>query len=678
MELLAPVGGKETLLAALRSGADAVYFGAQSFNARRNAENFSEEEMKEAVNNCKLRGVKVYLTLNTLIYGDELKEALETAKMAARLGVDGLILADLGLAKLIHQAIPDMPLHASTQLTVHTPDALYLLKEMGFSRVVPSREMSFEELKVLTEKAHDLKIEVEVFIHGALCMSMSGGCLMSAYLGGRSGNRGLCAGTCRLPFSARNKADDFCLSLKDLCLIEHIDALQKIGVDSLKIEGRMKPPEYVAAAVSAYRERLDKGKISKEKFELLEGVFSRNGFTDGYFSGNRKDMFGIRSDENIALSREIKNQTHEFFRNEFQRVKIDAKFLCKQGEASSLILSDGKNEACVLGAVPQAAINRPVDKDFALSQIGKLGSTPYILDSFSAEIGENLSLRASELNELRRNAVSKLNQMRMVSESYKIIATPIPNFLRSKGKKASIIARFRSAEMLEGVNLEGVDAVILPAEQIEKAEQIKGVKIIADIPAGMSETAFIDKCFEKAKTVGAVYIRNLSGLKIAKDLGLFALCSSEMNVLNPLSAEVLSDLGADAITLSCETKCSDFERFSNEIPIGAKCYGREKLMLTRNCPINSGVGCKNCENQLTDRKGEKFPLYCRGGFAEIFNPRPTFLGDRINEFSALDFIILDFVLESQEEIEKVLGSYMGKNSYCPNEYTRGLFSKGVF
>ena len=676
MELLAPVGGKESLIAALRSGADAVYLGFGDFNARRNAENFSPEELKEAIKACKIRGVKVYLALNILVYEAEIPAALNSAKMAAEMGADGLILADLGLAKLIKEALPEMPLHASTQMTVHSPEALPLLKEMGFSRVVPSREMSKKELEAFVKKAHELNIEVEVFAHGALCMSMSGGCLMSAYLGGRSGNRGLCAGTCRLPFSARDKSDEYALSLKDLCLINDIEELQKIGVDSLKIEGRMKPAEYVAAAVSAYRERLDKGSASKEKLEILEGVFSRNGFTNAYFSGERKDMFGIRSDESIALSRETKNKTHEFFRNEFPRVKIDAEFFCRAGEPSSLLLTDGINKVKISGEIPEEAINRPIDEEYALSQIGKLGGSPYLLNNFKSEIEYGLSLRVSDLNKLRREAVELLDEKRADFKKQRINDINIPSYSRKRGKAPELIIRVRSSEMLEGIVLDGVSAVIIPAEEVGKREF--PMKVIADIPQNMSDEAFIEKCFEKARSAKAVYVRNLAAVSIAKRMGIPFIASPELNILNPQSFKALEDFGADAVVLSYETKLADLGKFPESAKIGGVLYGKTKLMLTRNCPIKASVGCKKCEHALRDRKSVDLPVFCRGGYAEIYNSRPIFLADRLGEFSALDFAVLEFIDESKGEINDILKAYKGEGSHKPSEYTRGLYYKGVY
>ena len=267
-EILAPVGNAEMLYAAVRAGADAVYLGLNNFNARRNAENFTLESLREAARYCHVRGVKVYLTFNIIIGDSELKEALELCVGAAEAGIDAVIVTDIGFAKLIKEAVPSLPIHASTQMTVHSPAALKRLKEMGFDRVVVSREMSREELGEFCEAAKKLNIEVEVFVHGALCMCISGQCLLSSMLGSRSGNRGLCAGPCRLPFGC-DGGTGYDLSLKDQSLIPYLGELWDMGVASLKIEGRMKRPEYVASAVAACRQMLLEGKVSEELSKAL-------------------------------------------------------------------------------------------------------------------------------------------------------------------------------------------------------------------------------------------------------------------------------------------------------------------------------------------------------------------------------------------------------------------------
>ena len=311
-EVLSPVGSWEMLTAAVRSGANAVFFGAKDFSARRNAQNFTLEEIKQVVEYCHIRSVKAYLTLNILIKDNELEQAFNLAKTAYNYGIDGIIIQDLGLARILKQYLPNLTLHASTQMSVHSPSALPVLKSLGFRRVVVAREMSLADLKEFCTAAKEYDIEVEAFVHGALCMCLSGQCLLSAVLGSRSGNRGLCAGPCRLPFKAKG-GTGYDLSLKDLSLIEYLNELKNIGVCSFKIEGRMRRPEYVAAATTACRRALDNGVLEVEISKMLSDVFSRSGFTDGYYANNLgKNMFGIRTKDDVNLSAAIIPQIHEF------------------------------------------------------------------------------------------------------------------------------------------------------------------------------------------------------------------------------------------------------------------------------------------------------------------------------------------------------------------------------
>ena len=325
IEILAPAGSVESLTAAVRCGANAVYLGTKNFNARRNADNFDGSALKSAVEYCHQRNVKVYLTANTLVADDEMSSAYNTIKTALEYGVDAFIVQDLGVAKMIRQCFPSARLHASTQCSVNTPDGVNALKELGFKRIVVPREMSLDEIKEIREKTD---VELEMFVHGALCMCVSGQCYMSAMLGGRSGNRGLCAQPCRLSFSADNSGS-FDLSLKDLSLIDKIKEIESAGIISLKIEGRMKRPEYVAAAVTACKNAVC-GNYSARDEKILKSVFSRSGFTDGYFTGKRQDMFGTRQKEDVVSAKDVLKELSHLYDNENPLVPIDLKFECRE------------------------------------------------------------------------------------------------------------------------------------------------------------------------------------------------------------------------------------------------------------------------------------------------------------------------------------------------------------
>ena len=338
-EILAPAGNMDSLIAGVRCGADAVYLGGKELSARRNAANFTDEELEEAVRYCHARGVKVYLTLNTLASDSEMNIALGIIERACEINADALILQDLGIAKLAREAAPSMPLHASTQMSVHTLSGLFELAEMGFRRAVLARELSRSELLELAEKS---PIDLEVFVHGALCMSVSGQCYLSSVLGARSGNRGLCAQPCRLPFLAPGGVRH-ALSLKDLSLVESLTELEDLGITSFKIEGRMKRPEYVAAAVTACRASLD-GEYSGELMNQLQSVFSRSGFTNGYyFSKLGNDMFGIRSKEDVVSAKNVLSDLEKLYGKEKQIVPTDFAFTAISGQLSPLPLRREEN-----------------------------------------------------------------------------------------------------------------------------------------------------------------------------------------------------------------------------------------------------------------------------------------------------------------------------------------------
>lgn len=675
-EILSPVGNNEMLIAAVRSGADAVYFGAKDFSARRNAENFGNFELQKAIEYCHIRGVKAYLTLNILIKDEEFSNAVALARDAYNFGIDGVIVQDLGFASVIHKLLPKLPLHASTQMSIHTPAALYLLKEMGFTQVVAAREMSFNDLKELCKTANELDMVVEVFVHGALCMSVSGQCLLSAYLGSRSGNRGLCAGPCRLPFKAEN-GTGYDLSLKDLSLVEHIRELYDIGVRSFKIEGRMKRPEYVAAATKACKEALYNGVIDYELSKTLQNVFSRSGFTSGYLQDKLgRDMFGIRTKDDVVSADKAFPVLHEIYRNERQAVAVDLKFTAKAEQETELTLTDGINTISVKGSVPDFAQNKAADEESVLKNLNKFGGTPYYLNNNEIILDNGLFLRAGELNELRRNAVELLSEKRGECKRSSV------DIIFGNDKPAQIThAPLRLCVRLENADqipddLSAVSAVILPLEN--DFPKIDGVKCIAEIPRGIiSEQAIINR-LEKFKQNGVdtALCGNLSALKIAKDCGFKVMADTGLNVYNSYSAKQVANMGCVAAVLSNEMLLTDAASLSSPIYKGIVSYGNIPLMLFKNCPIKNGKSCSECDKNgvLTDRKGIEFPVRCRMGYSELLNSVPVWLADK--QIKNIDFQILYFTNETPNRVTEVIRAY--KNQSEPDcKYTRGLFFRGV-
>ena len=466
-EILAPVGGPEQLLAAVRCGADAVYFGLSGFNARRNAENFGGDDLRQRIEYCHERGVRVHITVNTLVLDSELSEMRKTVDAACAAGADALIVQDLAVASYAKKHWPQVELHASTQMAVHNAEGVKMAQSLGFKRIVLARELSLPEIRDIYDNTG---ADLEVFVHGAHCMSVSGLCYLSSMIGGRSGNRGLCAQPCRLDCSVCGRAH--ALSLKDLSYVQHIEELADAGVKSLKIEGRMKRAEYVAASVTACREAIE-GK--RPDMETLKAVFSRSGFTDGYLTGKRDvSMFGYRTKEDVVAAEDVLADLAKLYEKEPQTVPADILLYVQEGEPSQLSVSCKSSmgediSVTVLGAVPQTAKTLPITEEYARRSLSKTGGTPYYLNDLTLCAGDGLMLPSSALNELRRRALEELGKARIAA--FETCAAKIPGkdpkrpyaAPRSSGWIPTPIARFESAEQL----FEGCPkTVVLPLSEL--------------------------------------------------------------------------------------------------------------------------------------------------------------------------------------------------------------------
>lgn len=677
-EILSPVGSKEMLYAAIRSGADAVYLGAKDFSARRHAENFTVSELNEVIAYCHIRNVKVYLTLNILVKDNEFTETLKLASDAYNAGVDGIIVQDLGLASILHQKLPELSLHASTQMSIHSPACLPILKALGFKQVVVAREMSLEDLISFCKEAKKYDITVEAFVHGALCMSMSGQCLLSAFLGSRSGNRGLCAGPCRLPFAAYG-GTGYDLSLKDLSLIDYIPRLFEIGVRSFKIEGRMKRPEYVAATTKACKDALMKGIVDKELNETLKNVFSRSGFTSGYLENKLgRDMFGIRTKDDVVSADKAFPLLHEIYRKEYKSIGVNIKAVIKENEPISLTLSDGENTVTANGDIPQKAKNRALTYEDALKNLTKFGDTPYFDIGGGIALDDGLFVPSSELNALRRHACELLDLARAKINRQEKHICYVPNPAPvNQTKIPDLVIRIENPDQIPE-DLNGIKGVIFPLEK--DFEKIDGVENIIDIPRGIISEAALQKrlSYYKEKGVSTCLCGNLSAVEIAKKLGFNVIADTGLNIHNSESARTVTDLGAKAVVLSSELTAESCSALNSPIPKGIISYGNIPLMLFKNCPINNGKTCKECDKNgiLTDRLGTQFPVRCRMGYSELLNSVPLWLGDKKNDLRGLDFQILYFTNETTERVSEVIEAYKnGKSADC--KFTRGLFYKGT-
>lgn len=675
-EILAPAGSLESLFAAVRSGADAVYFGMKDFSARRNAGNFSTEEMISGVKYCKRSGVKTYLALNIAVKEKEMLKALETAKEAYFAGVDGFIISDLGLAKVIRGSMPDVELHASTQMTVNSPAALPVLKNLGFSRVVPAREMSKTELARFCEEAGRLGIEVEVFVHGALCMCLSGQCLMSSVLGGRSGNRGLCAGPCRLPFEA-DAGTGYDLSLKDLSLLKYVDELTEMGVYSFKIEGRMKRPEYIAAAVTACKTALQKGFLDTDTEKALSDVFSRSGFTDGYYTGaTGREMFGVRRDTDIEKSKSVYKLLHELYRNEYHRIPVEINCEIKKGKPLKMEFVSGKNRAFAVGKIPEKAVSKSLDEQSAAELASKLGGTPFFAEKINILLDEDLFLPASEINKARRICCENLGKCLEETPERRFFE---PGFTESYVKDDTlpqIYAEFLSAEQIPE-SLEGVSLIILPACECEKAAN-KGLETAVRLPKFIAdEQALADRLdFLKSKGVKKALCGTLPAVALAEKCGMQVIGDIGLNVLNHETVKVLESVGLSEITLSAEIDIKAATHLESPLKKGVFAYGRLPLMCVKNCPVKNGKTCFECRKngKIKDRTGTEFPVTCKSSDIEILNSKPLYLADKLSSLRGLDYLLLSFTDEKKSDVRRVIDEYISGGE-PKGEFTRGLYFK---
>ena len=680
IEILAPAGSFESVISAVRSGADAVYLGLQDFSARKEAKNFSFEELKETTSYCHIRNVKVYVTMNTLIFDRELEDALECVKKACECNIDALIVQDIGFANMVHKACPNLHLHGSTQMSVHTLSGAKLLKEMGFNRVVLSREMSREEINYI---ADNVDIELEVFVHGALCMCVSGQCYFSAMLGGRSGNRGYCAQTCRLPF----KVDgcDHALSLKDNSIIYYLDDMESIGVTSAKIEGRMKRPEYVASAVKACYEKREKGFISTATMENLKNVFSRTGFTDGYYTNHLgHDMFGYRKKEDVVSATEkLFREIRTSYKDEMQRVPLKGKFTLKENESPTFEVTDGKNVVIATcdDVKGEKALKVALSEEKAISQLSKTGGTPYYFSNIETEIDEGITVPISSLNKIRREVLSIMDSKRDFDYNYyftmpEIDFTPVDQRITEKR------AEVRKIDDKIGNDY---DLIFVPItisdEDLEKVKK-KCSKIGISVPRGLfgREDKIIEKLKEfKAKGINDTLCNNLGAVYFCKELGFNVHGGEFLNITNTASVLWAEEYGLTDILVSIEITDEQINALGGNIKRGLVSYGYIPLMLTRNCPVKSGrKDCRTCKKhgKMQDRKNYEFSLYCDGNCVEVLNSVPLNILSEINKKFFTFFTMEKFYVENSVEKVENYGENNGKRSQTTT-YTRGMYFRGI-
>ena len=692
IELLSPAGSPEGVIAAVQNGADAVYMGMGAFNARRGAKNFTDEEFVKAVRYCHVRGCKVYVTLNTLVNDREMRDAVAAAKLASDAGADALIVQDLGMSYAIHCALPDIPLHASTQMSLHNLAGVEAAAEMGITRAVLARELSFEQIRFITKNA---SIETEVFVHGALCFCHSGQCYMSALIGRRSGNRGLCAQPCRLQYSLGGRMDDHPLSLKDNCLVDQIRRLEEAGVASLKIEGRMKRPEYTGIVTGVYAKAIrEQRNPDKEEMELLEKTFSRQGFTQGYFIGDKLDMFGVRSEPDKDADKIFAAARKQYAEGEMRRVPVHFYTVLEKGEhIKAIAFDDDGHKAIATGPVPERAKRQGLTEQYLIEQMFKTGGTPYNCIENKAKAEPGLYLPASEINELRRKLIAQLSAERAKAPERRTLRIPAPPVNVPAISDPARIYQVRTAEQLTPELAElKPDYIYFPAMELaENFDPLRpfidnGARPVAVMPRVITDDqsrevyAALEKLFDygvnEALTgnLGHVFIARQAGMKVRGDFGL--------NAFNSYTLRVLQDAGFISATASFELRLAQIKAMAKPVDTELIIYGRLPLMVSDQCIIRQSAGRCNCQTpgQLSDRMGSVFPVVKEFGCRNvIYNAHKLYLADKRDDLYALGLwgLRMLFTTESPRECVEVAKGYLGLTDYKPNVLTRGLYYRGV-
>ena len=687
IEILAPVGNEEMLRAAVFSGADAVYLGFSGFNARTSANNFNADTLKDAVAFCHARGVAVHVALNTTVYGGELPALEQAIRAVAASGADAVICQDLAVATLIGKIAPQLPRHGSTQMSVHSLQGALELKELGFTRVVLARELSMPEVEHITKHCG---IETECFVHGALCMCVSGQCYMSAFLGGRSGNRGSCAGPCRLPFEANALPEGkpgrlHHLSLKDNSVIDKLDKLQALGVASAKIEGRLRTPEYVAAAVSACLAGREGRAYDRD---LLKNAFSRSGFTSGYLDGKIDGtMFGVRSEADAEQTKKTLPMLRELYRRERSRVPVKMKLEIEEGgEKLTVTDADGSKAFAYGDAEPQPARTDPTES--LHRSLAKTGGTPFTVEDQDITVemdGGPWFIPGGAVNELRREALDALLKKREVLRPWPTTEEHVPALpLRTLPPHRTLRARFESWEQVPERALDGIEYLILPIAQADRVPREWRAKTLLELPRVMFGKLEEDTARRIAATQDAGFagyeVSNIAHLRLCRGLPMSG--SFGLNITNQLAAQFYADNGLGSMLILPEVKDSDISTIApthngRPVPTGVLVYGHMPLMVTRACPLQNIHDCAHCDKTgvLTDRKAKKFPVRCGLGVRTIYNPVPIYMGDKPGALT-VDYGVAYFTLESREEAAKIL-EMIRTHAPFEGDFTRGLYFKGT-
>ena len=692
LEVLSPAGSSDALVAAVQNGADAVYLGYGSFNARMNAKNFTSEQLRQSVSYCHIRGVKVYLTLNTLVLDRELKAAAQVVLDAKNAGVDAILVQDLGVLQMVRQVAPDMPIHASTQMSVHNLEGVLKAAEMGVSRVVLARELSRSQIAAICQAS---PIELEVFVHGALCMCHSGQCYMSAMIGRRSGNRGQCAQPCRMSYGFDRSENRYPLSLKDNSLVSYLRDLERMGVACVKIEGRMKRAEYVAITTRIYKDAAQGKPVTDQQIKALRKVFSRQGFTDGYYKGKiGADMFGTRQDEEqdrklFAAAR----ATYEH--SETQRVTVAMEMSVRYGYPTTLtaIDKDG-NWAQVQGDMPELAVSRPLDQAALAQRLSKSGGTPYAVSDVSLELEEGLILSAASVNAMRREVLDRLSALRgQVPETRTGVFSQPPVYTSVSGQPVYTVSVQTTEQLTRQLRIFCPALLYMPLSMAVSRDPavtaaLQSLRVAVVLPRVVLPGQW-DAILQQLNQAWALGVRdalvgNIGMIDPVRRVGFELHGDFGLNVFNSGSANTYAGMGLSSLTVSFELTLPQIRDLSKPVPTELIAFGRVPMMITENCVIHSRTGSCTCgsgSTNLVDRTGSRFPVMRDGDTCRnvIYNSRKLYWADRLGELQNLGLwaLRLNFTTENDQQVNTILQDYARGGTFDPGVSTRGLYLRGV-
>ena len=692
LEVLSPAGSSDALVAAVQNGADAVYLGYGSFNARMNAKNFTSEQLRQSVSYCHIRGVKVYLTLNTLVLDRELKAAAQVVLDAKNAGVDAILVQDLGVLQMVRQVAPDMPIHASTQMSVHNLEGVLKAAEMGVSRVVLARELSRSQIAAICQAS---PIELEVFVHGALCMCHSGQCYMSAMIGRRSGNRGQCAQPCRMSYGFDRSENRYPLSLKDNCLVSYLRDLERMGVACVKIEGRMKRAEYVAITTRIYKDAAQGKPVTDQQIKALRKVFSRQGFTDGYYKGKiGADMFGTWQDEEqdrklFAAAR----ATYEH--SETQRVTVAMEMSVRYGYPTTLtaIDKDG-NWAQVQGDMPELAVSRPLDQAALALRLSKSGGTPYAVSDVSLELEEGLILSAASVNAMRREVLDRLSALRgQVPETRTGVFSQPPVYTSVSGQPVYTVSVQTTEQLTRQLRIFCPALLYMPLSMAVSRDPavtaaLQSLRVAVVLPRVVlpGQWDAILQQLNQAWSLGVrdALVGNIGMIDPVRRVGFELHGDFGLNVFNSGSANTYAGMGLSSLTASFELTLPQIRDLSKPVPTELIAFGRVPMMITENCVIHSRTGSCTCgsgSTNLVDRTGSRFPVMRDGDTCRnvIYNSRKLYWADRLGELQNLGLwaLRLNFTTENDQQVNTILQDYARGGTFDPGVSTRGLYLRGV-